>query len=419
MGGYKNPLTFLRRLRRLPRFSSANISELRARVPSRESVTTELSYYAGGSIMKGQRVLDIPVYDLSLIRNLWEVRVKKYRQRQKKEKERIEKSALARINLQWQYRIECKTMRATEICELQHYLEKRSDGISSHRLYPDVSFETGEAEIEEKRYIFEITGEKWTELPDYIREMTYLREWHMRGTGIHRIPAYIEEFQELRVIEVPRNGIEELPVELGKLVNLRELNVSYNKLSHVPPQLGDCENLEKMELMSNLDLKELPFELSNLKKLKYLDISSNKFHSIPICVLRMSSLQWLDISNNLLTELPQDVNRLEELTSLFLHKNKITYLPMSLADIPTLKMLVVSGDQIVCLPSRLCEDPAIKFIRLFDNPVEAKEGEKEKHEEQNKLDEYEKEFMQAYLETIKERDTAPTYTTKVSLSCLL
>ncbi|KPP72616.1 leucine-rich repeat-containing protein 2-like, partial [Scleropages formosus] len=298
--------------------------------------------------MKGQRILDIPVCDLSLIRNLWEIRVKKYRQRQRKEQERIQKSALARINQQWQYRIECKTMKATEVCELQHYLERRSHGISSLHLCQDIPFETG------KLY-------SRNDIP----------------TGMAR-----------------------------KLINLRELNASYNKLSSIPPELGDCENLEKLELISNLDLGELPFELSNLKKLTYLDISANRFHSVPICVLRMSSLQWLDISNNLLSDLPQDIDRLQELTSLFLHKNKITYLPMALADISSLKMVVVSGDQIVCLPSRLCEDPAIKFIRLFDNPVNsqnAKETEKETRKEQNKLDEFEKEFMQAYIETIKER----------------
>lgn len=57
---------------------------------------------------------------------------------------------------------------------------------------------------------------KSQELPDYIREMTYLREWHIRGTNIHKIPAYIVEFQELCVLELPRNGIEELPAMLGE-----------------------------------------------------------------------------------------------------------------------------------------------------------------------------------------------------------
>lgn len=43
-----------------------------------------------------ERRVDVPVYDLSLIRGMWEVRAKKHRQRQKKEQERVEKSALAR-----------------------------------------------------------------------------------------------------------------------------------------------------------------------------------------------------------------------------------------------------------------------------------------------------------------------------------
>lgn len=46
--------------------------------------------------MGPERKLDVPVYDLSLVRGIWEVRVKKYRQRQKTEEERVEQSALAR-----------------------------------------------------------------------------------------------------------------------------------------------------------------------------------------------------------------------------------------------------------------------------------------------------------------------------------
>ncbi|XP_056449296.1 leucine-rich repeat-containing protein 2-like [Gadus chalcogrammus] len=47
--------------------------------------------------------LGVPVYDLGSLRSLWEVRTRKYKQRQKKEKERVEKSALVKINQQWQY----------------------------------------------------------------------------------------------------------------------------------------------------------------------------------------------------------------------------------------------------------------------------------------------------------------------------
>jgi hypothetical protein len=40
--------------------------------------------------------LGVPVYDLGSLRSLWEVRTRKYKQRQKKEKERVEKSALVK-----------------------------------------------------------------------------------------------------------------------------------------------------------------------------------------------------------------------------------------------------------------------------------------------------------------------------------
>ncbi|XP_030644251.1 leucine-rich repeat-containing protein 2 [Chanos chanos] len=357
--------------------------------------------------------VDIPIYDLSLIRGMWEVRVKKYKQRQKKEQERINQSALAKINEQWHYRIACRTMKKDEIQDLQHYLERST--FAEMDIIPYQS-KTG-LDVEEKKYIYELSGNIWRKIPDDILDMTYLREWHIKGTRIHKIPEYVEQFLDLRVLELPKNGIKELPVVIGKLANLRDLNVSYNKLSSIPPELGDCENLERLEMTANFNIMELPFELSNLKKLRHLDLSENKFASIPICVLRMSSLQWLDISNNLLSDLPEDIDRLEELQSLFLHKNKLTYLPMTMANMTTLKMLVVSGDELTCIPSVLCDNPRIKFIKIFDNPiganVEKDENESAVHEE------HEKEFMKTYIETLKDRDAAPTYTTKVSFSCLL
>ncbi|KAJ8405708.1 hypothetical protein AAFF_G00316880 [Aldrovandia affinis] len=377
--------------------------------------------------MRVTRASDIPVYDLSLIRGLWEGRVKKYKQRQKKEQDRLEKSALAKVNQQWQYRLVCRTMKPSELSELEHYLERTPlsnarnyNGVSNLQPYQE-SLEADsdqKVQIEEQGFIFELDDKTRTELPDYIQDMTHLKEWHIRGTSICKIPEYIENFHELQVLDLPKNCIEELPVEIGKLVSLKELNVSYNKLSSIPPELGECEELERLEVIANLDIKELPFELSNLKKLTYLDLSANKLSCIPVCVLRMSKLQWLDISNNLLIDLPQDIDRLEELQTVFLHKNKLTYLPMEMTLISTLKMIVVSGDLLVCIPTQLCDNPAIKFITLYDNPTEA-------HLEKGYEipEDYEiirnKEFLDTYIESIKKRDTAPIYTTKVSLSCHL
>ncbi|XP_043103298.1 leucine-rich repeat-containing protein 2 isoform X2 [Puntigrus tetrazona] len=373
--------------------------------------------------MKAERVgVDIPVYDLSLIRDLWEGRVKKHKQRQKKEEERISKSALAKVDQQWQYRIACRKMKSAEVTALQRYLERSALG-QTHVL----SHENDDNDTDDKKFIFELNGKKWMKLPEDLQYMTYLKEWHIHGTRIPEIPAYIEMFVDLRVLDVPKNGLTKLPAEIGKLVGLRELNVNYNKLLSIPPELGECENLERLEMTANGNLSELPFELSALKKLRHLDVAENQFASIPVCVLRMESLRCLDISNNTLKDLPEDIDsallnvsfvRLESLEMLFLHKNKVRYVPMTMTNLVHLKMLVISADELYSIPSHLVDNPNIKLIRLYDNPINADDEEEVKMDAEAQ-DERDKEFMKTYIETLRDRDTQPSYTTKVSLSCLL
>lgn len=383
--------------------------------------------------------LDVPVGDVSLIRGLWEVRVRKYRQRQKKEQERIEQSALPKIDQQWQYRIYCKTLKSKERTLLHQYLERST--LSPH-LQPhtesgqeDHTDEQEQKDPEENKLIFQLDGDQWMDFPRELQWMTYLKEWHVQGTKISRLPDYLRLFTQLTVLEIPKNAIAELPPAIGKLTCLKELNVSYNRLSKVPPELGNCENLTRLELTGNLNLSELPFELSSLKQVVHLDIAENKFISIPICALRMSSLQLLDLSNNSLTDLPQDMDRLEQLVTLLVHKNQLTYLPHCLTNISTLKMIVVSGDELNCIPTKLCRNPDIKFIRLYDSRASEEKKKKEEEEkkkgknkrkrwsqrkkEEVKKDGGEKEFIEAYINSLKDRDTTPEATTKVSISCLL
>ncbi|XP_034025413.1 leucine-rich repeat-containing protein 2 [Thalassophryne amazonica] len=381
-----------------------------------------------------ERRLDVSVYDLSQIRNLWEGRVRKYRQRQKKEQERIEKSALARIDQQWQYRIYCKTLKSSEINLLHHYLERSTLNEKQLLAIPEQQDQEDHTDPDQNRLIFQLDGDKWTDFPKELQWMTYLQEWHIRGTKIRQLPEYLALFTELTVLEIPKNAITELPPDIGKLSKLRELNVSYNHLSRVPPELGNCVNMERLELAGNHNLSELPFELSSLKQLVHLDIAENRFMSIPICALRMSNLQLLDLSNNILTDLPQDMDRLQQLVSLFIHKNNMSYLPLCLANIPSLKVVVVSGDNLVCIPTKLCSSPDIKFIRLYDNLTseERKKNEDKREQarrkrwrqpreeqEEVKKESRDKEFIEMYINMLKDRDSVPESTTKVSISCLL
>ncbi|KAF0022537.1 hypothetical protein F2P81_025163 [Scophthalmus maximus] len=319
-----------------------------------------------------ERKLDVPVGDLSVIRGMWEVRVKKHRQRQKKEQQRVENSALARIDQQWQYRIYCKTLKSHELNLLHRYLERST--------LPDTQPRTDEDQLQDpqdpdqSRLILQLDGDRWTSFPRELQWKTYLREWHVRGTRIRQLPDFLALFTQLTVLEIPKNAIAELPPEIGKLTELRELNVSYNRLSRVPPELGHCENLQRLELRGNHNLSELSFELSSLKRLVHLDIAENRFVSIPVCALRMSRLQLLDLSSNRLSDLPQDMDR---------------------------------------------------FIRLCDNTKSSEKKKKEKEqkkrrswrgsgeEEEVKKDGREKEFIEAYVSTLKDRGHTRTATSVI------
>ncbi|XP_062925260.1 leucine-rich repeat-containing protein 2 isoform X1 [Mobula hypostoma] len=368
-------------------------------------------------------------FDLSSVRCVWEGRIKKHKERQKKERERQERSALVKINEEWTQRLE-RRRRA-----IKNYIERGKDGkngemhIQMQHLKSKLGKNTQLLNFldlttntitKDKRFIFELQGMEWKELPDSLMEKTYLREWHIKKTSIEIIPSFITMFQDLIVMDLSRNCIKELPAEIGKMTKLKELNVSFNKLTSIPPELGNCENLEKLNLASNLKLEELPFELRDLQKLSHLDLSSNQFLSMPICVLRMSKLKSLDLSSNKLKELPQDLNRLSELQSLFLQKNKMTYLSRVLCRMPSLKMLVVSGDDIKNMPSALLTDPNLKYINLRENPLDSI-GDISISEifEDDEYEEFEKDLMHTYFQDLEERETAPTYTTRVSLSLQL
>ncbi|KAM8962361.1 leucine-rich repeat-containing protein 2 [Pelodytes ibericus] len=368
---------------------------------------------------------EVIVIDFSQIRGLWETRVKKYKERCKTEKQRLETSALQKIKQEWDFMLDCRKKGIPQSVYLKNGCvdtelkvverNERNSHTDKRNLSLNKKPETDE-------FIFQLYGEHWEDLPESLKEKPNLKELHINKTRIQIIPEYIKIFQVLKILDLSQNKIMCLPPEIGCLKNLKELNVSFNNLKNIPPELGDCTNLEKLDLSGNLELVELPFELSNLKKVRFVDLSANKFSSIPICVLRMSRLQWLDISSNNLKDLPQDIDRLDELETLLLQKNKITYLPLEMTNISNLRMLVVSGDCLVEIPSALVENPALKYVKLLDNPLDGGEDTDEVEiieESDQDREKFEKEFMKEYLKDLSGRETAPTYTTKVSLTLQL
>ncbi|XP_007949936.1 leucine-rich repeat-containing protein 2 [Orycteropus afer afer] len=366
----------------------------------------------------------VVVFDISVIRSLWESRVKKHKAWQKKEEERLQKSALEKIKEEWNFVAECRRKGVPQAVYCKNGFVDTSVRLLEKIERNSLARQSSLSKERDKRsspFVFELSGKHWTDLPESLKEQTHLKEWHINDTLIQIIPSYIELFQAMRILDLQKNQISCLPAEIGCLKNLRELNVSFNHLKSIPPELGDCENLEKLDFSGNLELTELPFELSNLKQVTFVDLSVNKFSSIPICVLRMSRLQWLDISNNDLNDLPQDIDRLEELQTFLLYKNKLTYLPYCLLNLKKLTLIAVSGDHLVELPTALCDaSTPVKFVSLMDNPIDnnqCQDGEEMESEQDRQH--FDKEFMKAYIEDLKEREHVPSYTTKVSFSLQL
>ncbi|XP_029100140.1 leucine-rich repeat-containing protein 2 [Monodon monoceros] len=365
----------------------------------------------------------VVVFDISVIRALWETRVKKHKAWQKQEAERLEKSALEKIKEEWNFVAECRRKGIPQAAYCKNGFIDTSVRLLDKIERSSLARQSAISKERDKRsseFVFELTGQHWKELPDSLKEQTHLKEWHISNTLIQIIPKYIELFQAMRILDLPKNQISCLPAEIGRLKNLKELNVRFNHLKSIPPELGDCENLEKLDCSGNLELTELPFELSNLKQVSFVDISGNKFSSVPICVLRMSNLQWLDISNNNLSDLPQDIDRLRELQTFLLYKNKLTYLPFALLNLKKLTLLVVSGDHLVELPTALSDSSTpLKFVSLIDNPIENTQCQDETMESEQDRQHFDKEFMKAYIEDLKERESVPSYATKVSFSLQL
>ncbi|XP_039401529.1 leucine-rich repeat-containing protein 2 isoform X2 [Mauremys reevesii] len=366
------------------------------------------------------------IFDISVVRGFWETQVKKHKEVRKKEKERLAQSSLEKIKQEWDFVLECRKKGIPQSAYLKNgFIDttvKILDKTEKKTQLCKKSTLSDETDKERSKFIFQLSGEHWTELPDSLKEQTHLKEWHIYKTQIETIPAYVALFQELKVLELSNNQITHLPVEIGCLKQLKELNVSFNNLKSIPPELGNCENLEKLDLAGNIELTELPFELSNLKQVTFVDVSANKFPTIPICILRMSSLHWLDISNNKLKDLPQDIDRLSELQTFLLQKNKLTYLPRALLNMPKLSLLVVSGDDLVEIPTDVCDShTGLKFISLKDNPLETflYHDTEDNVESERDREQFEKEFMKAYLADIRERESMPCYTTKVSFTIQL
>lgn len=157
------------------------------------------------------------MFDISVVRALWETRVKKHKAWQKKEAERLEKSALEKIKEEWEFVAECRRKGVPQAEYCKNGFVDTSTRLLERIERNSVARQSARVKDRGKRsspFVFELSGTQWKELPDSLREQTHLKEWHIHSTLIQIIPTYIELFHSMKILDLPKNQITCLPAEI-------------------------------------------------------------------------------------------------------------------------------------------------------------------------------------------------------------
>ncbi len=101
----------------------------------------------------------------------------------------------------------------------------------------------------------------------------------LRGLGLKEVPESLRSARWFAGLELGGNKITELPTWIGELTNLRALALWDNSLKAVPPEIGALHGLTGLYLQDN-QLETLPEALAKLP-LKQLKIHSNPKLGIP------------------------------------------------------------------------------------------------------------------------------------------
>lgn len=106
----------------------------------------------------------VVVFDISVIRALWETRVKKHKAWQRKEAERLEKSALEKIKEEWNFVAECRSKGIPQAVYCKNGFIDTSvrllEKIGRNSLTRQSSL-SKERDKQSSAFVFELSGEQW------------------------------------------------------------------------------------------------------------------------------------------------------------------------------------------------------------------------------------------------------------------
>src|SRR6476661_5385478 len=205
-------------------------------------------------------------------------------------------------------------------------------------------------------------------IPDAIGQLSNLTRLDLRGNQITSIPEALAQLWNLTRLDLSGNQITSIPEEIGQLWNLTHLDLSFNQITSIPEEIGQLSNLIVL-FLSNNQITSISEDLAQLWNLTLLDLSSNQITSIPEDLGQLWNLAGLYLSENQITSIPEDLGQLSNLIGLYLSENQITSIPEDLGQLSNLIVLFLSNNQIEKIPECLETLPKLERLDLRRNPL--------------------------------------------------
>src|SRR4028118_895213 len=89
-------------------------------------------------------------------------------------------------------------------------------------------------------------GNKLTEFPNVVLELTNLKILNLSGNRITSIPEAVGQLSNLTELSLSYNRITSIPETVGQLSNLTELNLRGNRITSIPEAIGKLSHLTEL-----------------------------------------------------------------------------------------------------------------------------------------------------------------------------